>query len=176
MTLYHKVDGEYVELDAAVEAAARADANNLFANDSGYEILLSADEAAAMRAQRAASMTPSTDELCARVSAFCIARLAAGYADATTGKTWQCDNDSVTKWNALASSAGFATAFNVSPAPTFELIAADNSVLALPATDIFALFNSRVLPWVSETILYARAMKNSILAGTPPADITAGWP
>jgi hypothetical protein len=55
MSLFRKVDGVFVPLSADDEAIARADANNLFANDSGYEILLSADEATAIRARWAAN-------------------------------------------------------------------------------------------------------------------------
>ncbi|MBI1202531.1 MAG: hypothetical protein GC182_08475 [Rhodopseudomonas sp.] len=176
MTLYRKTTDGFELLSDADEAAARADVNSLFANDSGYEILLSVDEATAVRAQWAAGMTPSADELCEQVTVFCIERLAAGYADATTGKTWQCDADSVGKWTALASSAGFAILMNVNPAPPCDLIAADNSTMTLSVADAFALFNSRVMPWVSATILHARATKDAILAGNPPADITAGWP
>jgi len=110
------------------------------------------------------------------VDTFCGARLAQGYTDVATGKTWQCDDASQGKWTAIASNAGFAITMQVTPPPTFTLIAADNSTTVLSAADTFALFTQRVMPWVSATIMYARQMKDSILAGNPPADITAGWP
>lgn len=110
------------------------------------------------------------------VDAFVINRLAAGFADATTGKTWQCDDSSIIKWTALASVAGIALAMNTTPAPTFTLIAADNSLITLTASQLYALFPTRIMPWVSATIMFARVMKDNILAGNPPADITVGWP
>jgi len=111
-----------------------------------------------------------------QVDAYRDQRLATGYADATTGKTWQCDPVSQGKWTAIGSSAGFAITMNANPAPTFNCIAADNSTVTLSAADAFALFNQRIMPWVSATILYARTLKDNINAGTPVADVTAGWP
>jgi len=101
-------------------------------------------------------------------------KLATGYTDVTTGKTWQCDDKSVSNWTAIAASAGLAVMSNT--AMTFTLIAGDNTTVTLPAANTYALFNQRVMPWVSNTVLYARTMKNNILAGTPPTDYTAGWP
>lgn len=112
----------------------------------------------------------------ATVDAFAQARLSTGFADATTGKTWQCDDPSLLRWTALAASAGLAIVMNVTPLPTFTLIAADNTTMTLTAAQTFSLFNVRVMSWASATMLYARTMKNNILAGNPPADITAGWP
>jgi hypothetical protein len=62
------------------------------------------------------------------------------------------------------------------PPPTFPVITADNSVIELDAAAAFALFQNRVMPWVSATMLYARALKDRIAAGNPPADVEAGWP
>jgi hypothetical protein len=110
------------------------------------------------------------------VDNFASARLAAGFADATTGKTWQCDDGSILSWTALAATAGIAIAINTQPVPSFPLIAADNSVITLTAPQLYALFPGRIMPWVSATVLFARTMKDNILAGNPPADITVGWP
>jgi hypothetical protein len=54
MSLYQKVNGEFVQMSEADEATARANTNNLFSNDSGFEIILSADEAEEIRAGWAA--------------------------------------------------------------------------------------------------------------------------
>lgn len=122
---------------------------------------------------------PTTD----MVDAFRDARLAAGFADTAsgnTGKTWQCDPDSIGKWTAMAANAqpwalGIAPAGV--PAPTFQPIASDNTIPApMTAASVYALFAQRVMPWVEATVIYARTMKNNILAGTPPADYTQGWP
>ncbi|HEY4723122.1 MAG TPA: hypothetical protein VII92_14810 [Anaerolineae bacterium] len=113
---------------------------------------------------------------CANVNAERDRRLAAGFADAVTGKTWQCDALSQGKWTAIGASAGLAMVMQIDPPPTFELIAADNSIVTLSALEAFTLTNGRIMPWVSATMLYARAMKNLIAAETPPADIAAGWP
>ena len=110
------------------------------------------------------------------VDAFASKRLATGFADATTGKTWQCDDGSILSWTALAATAGIAIAMNTQPVPSFPLIAADNSVITLTAPQLYALFPGRIMPWVSATVLFARTMKDNILAGNPPADITVGWP
>jgi hypothetical protein len=110
------------------------------------------------------------------VDAYAKARLASGFVDAITGKTWQCDDASLLKWTALAASAGLAIVMNITPLPTFPVIAEDNSVVVLTSAQVFSLFSARVLPWVSATIFYARSMKNNILANNAPADITIGWP
>lgn len=110
------------------------------------------------------------------VDAYAKARLTGGFADAITGKTWQCDDASLLKWTALAASAGLAIVMNVTPLPTFQVIAVDNSVVVLTSAQVFSLFSARVLPWVSATIFYARSMKNNIVANNPPVDITVGWP
>jgi hypothetical protein len=63
------------------------------------------------------------------------------------------------------------------PAPTFQPIPIDNTIpSAMTATAVYALFAGRVMPWVAATVIYARTMKNDILAGNGPADITQGWP
>jgi len=115
----------------------------------------------------------------ASIDAYCAQRLTSGFADTGaggTGKTWQCDPVSQGKWTAIGASAGLALVMQASPAPTFTMIAADNSTATLSASDAFALINARMLPWVSETILYARTLKNEVLAGSPPSNIYAGWP
>jgi hypothetical protein len=101
-------------------------------------------------------------------------RLAKGYVDAVTGKTYQCDQRSQVFLTAIGASAGLS--LTMSPQPAFPLITADNSVVNLSATDAYSLINGRVMPWVSQTVLYARTLKDQIVAGTPPADITQGWP
>lgn len=100
-------------------------------------------------------------------------KLAAGYADAVTAKTYQTDDASISRLDALGCSAGFAVVMSVPR--SFDLIAADNTVTTLPAAQMFALLNQRVMPWVSATRLYARALKNQVLAGQT-IDINAGWP
>jgi hypothetical protein len=99
------------------------------------------------------------------VDAFVKQRLATGYSDTETGKTWQCDPMSLIKWTALASAKSEAV-----------MIAADNSLVTLDAPQVHALFSERLMPWVSATMLFARVMKDNILANNPPADITVGWP
>lgn len=118
---------------------------------------------------------PSTT---AEVSVFRDGRLAAGFADTAvggTGKTFACDPESLTKWGGIGSAAGLALALGVQPAPSFEIIAADNTTVTLTPAGAFALMNGRILPWVSATFLYARQLKNNVLAGNNP-DITFGWP
>lgn len=119
---------------------------------------------------------PSPQGLCNSVNAFRDGHLKAGYVDATTGKTYQCDPVSVTYWSALTIQANIAMIGNALPLPQFTIIAADNSEITLSATDCHALFSSRVMPWIQSVMFYARNMKNNILSGNPPADITAGWP
>jgi hypothetical protein len=51
----------------------------------------------------------------------------------STGKTFECDDASITKWNAIASAAGFAILFGGDPGPQFDLIPADNSTISLAA-------------------------------------------
>lgn len=119
---------------------------------------------------------PTLDRLAAQVAALCDQKLSAGYADAVTGKTFQCDPNSVGKWTAIGASAGFAITMALDPVPDYPIIAADNTIVALAAPDAYALMNARIMPWVSATIVFARTMKNDILAGNPPADITVGWP
>jgi hypothetical protein len=127
-------------------------------------------------AWRNGAWAKSPAALCAAVDAFREARRSAGFADATTGKTYQCDDASLTKWDALGSAAGLALVMATNPAPQFTIIAADNSTVTLGPADTYALLAGRVMPWVSATFLYGRTMKNAILAGNAPADITTGWP
>lgn len=103
-------------------------------------------------------------------------RLAYGFADAVTGKRWQCDAQSQSKWTALGASALAVIVQDNGSAPPFELIAADNSQASLTAAETLALTNDRLLPWVSATMLYARQLKDAVLAGDPPDDLFAGWP
>jgi len=49
--LFQKIDNTFVEMTPEAEATARADPNSLFGNDSGFEILLPAQDALAIRAQ-----------------------------------------------------------------------------------------------------------------------------
>lgn len=49
MTIFQKIGGQFAQLSAAAEIEARADATALFGNDSGYEIVLSPSDAAAIR-------------------------------------------------------------------------------------------------------------------------------
>lgn len=100
-------------------------------------------------------------------------RLAAGYQDATTGKTYQCRERDIAVWTAIAADAGFKIASAASG--TYDIITADNSVVQLNEQQTFSLFTERVMPWVSATYLHARALKDQILAGETP-DITQGWP
>jgi hypothetical protein len=56
MTLYVKnPDGTFSQVDPAVEASLRADSTNLFINDSGHDLLMPADQAAALKATWAAN-------------------------------------------------------------------------------------------------------------------------
>lgn len=110
------------------------------------------------------------------VDVFRDARLSTGFADTTTGKTFQCDVDSQGKWTAIGASSLAAIVTQTSPAPTYELITSDNSTITLSATDALALTNGRIMPWVSATMLYASSLKTQITGAHPPADITQGWP
>lgn len=127
--------------------------------------------------------------LCDKVDAFRNARLAAGFADTGgggTGKTFACDDSSIGRWTAMAASAQpFALShMGVLPPlpagivePTYQPIPTDNSIpAAMTASAVYALFEGRVMPWVAATVIYGCTMKNAILAGNPPADITQGWP
>jgi hypothetical protein len=56
MTLYVKnKDGTFSPMDPATEAAAVADPNSLFGVDSGFEVLLPAQDATAIKAEWAAN-------------------------------------------------------------------------------------------------------------------------
>lgn len=136
----------------------------------------SAQKQAILAALGQLTPSPTPEGLCNSVDAFRNAHLAAGYADATTAKIFQCDPTSTGRWTALAMQAFIAVQAATLPAPTFTLITADNSEITLAASDCYALFSLRVAPWVQEVIFFARTMKNNILAGKPPADITQGWP
>ena len=100
--------------------------------------------------------------------------LATGYFDSKTGKTFQCD--SVSRGFLTAVGASAASALMVTPQPNFVLIASDNTTVTLDASDTFALINGRIMPWVSNMIMFGRNLKNLYIAGTPPASIETGWP
>ena len=138
-----------------------------------FSVPLSAEEIAQQQVDSAAAVVRFGQR---NVDGLLDAKLTAGFNDPVTGKTWQCDSESRGNWSSLASSAGLAMALGVSPLPTFTLIAADNTQIALSAADTLALFQNRVMPWVSACVLYARSLKDQYIAGTPPADITQGWP
>lgn len=121
-----------------------------------------------------APVATAEQNLLAKVDQICEQRLAAGYVDATTNKTYQCDNVSTSRWTAITTLAHIS--MTASQGQQFSLITADNSVITLSDADTFALFASRVQPWVSSTIFYARSLKDQIVAGNPPADLNAGWP
>ena len=89
------------------------------------------------------------------VDVFRDGRLATGFTDATTGKTWQCDINSIARWTAVGSAAGLAIVMATNPAPTFSVWGTDNVPVTLSAQNAFALFNTRVMPWVSATMAYA---------------------
>lgn len=101
-------------------------------------------------------------------------KFVAGYTDATTGKTYPCDPISLPRWTAIEAASGLAMVMNATP--TFDVITADNSIITLSAADAFALFHGRVMPWFSVTAIFARKMKDAIIAGKAPADLTLGWP
>lgn len=114
---------------------------------------------------------PTTDD----VNSIRDQRLAAGFVDATTSKTIQCDDRSIGKLGAMGSAAGLAIVMAMDPAPQFNIVTADNTIITLTPAQTFALLQGRVMPWVSGTWLYARTLKDQIIAGGSP-DITAGWP
>ena len=60
-------------------------------------------------------------------------------------------------------------------ATTYDLITADNTTITLSAAEASALFEQRVMPWVSAVYLHARTLKDQIIAGQQP-DISQGWP
>jgi len=109
------------------------------------------------------------------VDAQCAKLLAAGIADAATSKTWQCDPDSLTAWTALGATAGLGLLTTPPSTATYTLIPADNSTVTLTAAQVQGL-TQRLMTWVTNMKLFARGLKNQILAGTPPASITVGWP
>lgn len=100
--------------------------------------------------------------------------LAIGFFDSKTAKTWQCDPASRGFLTAVGASA--FSVLTVSPQPSFTLIAADNTTVTLDASDTYALINGRIMPWVSNMVMYARTLKNDIAAGNPPASLETGWP
>lgn len=100
-------------------------------------------------------------------------RLAEGFADPVTGKTYQCRERDVSNWTAMATDAGFCLINNETK--SFPIITADNSEIILSEQDVFDLFRNRVMPWVSNMYRHARTLKDQILAGETP-DITQGWP
>ena len=117
------------------------------------------------------------------VDNFLGARLTAGFADTGqggTGKTYACDSASIGIWTAIAASAqpfALGIAPNGLTPPTYQPVPTDNTIPSpMSAGAVYALFEGRVMPWVSATILFGRVMKNNILADNPPADITQGWP
>lgn len=121
--------------------------------------------------------------LCDKVDAVRNARLVSGFADTGnggTGKTYACDDASIGRWTAMAASAqpfAMGIAPNGLTPPSYQPIPTDNSIPSpMTASAIYALFEGRVMPWVAATVIYGRTMKNNILAGNPPADITQGWP
>lgn len=121
--------------------------------------------------------TPLTiDQLCDLVTSARDAKINNGYDDAVTGKMFACDPVSIGKWDAIGAAAGLAMLMQIKPAPTFDLIAADNMIITLSAKEAFDLLQGRVMPWVSATFIYARRVKDAILAGTPQPDYQDRWP
>lgn len=118
---------------------------------------------------------PTGQALKDAIDTFKTNRLANGFVDATTGKTFQADDGSIAKLGCVGSSALAAKLAN-DTTTMFDLIAKDNSTLSLNATDTFNLLNGRMMPWVSATMFYARTLKNDVDANNPPADYTQGWP
>lgn len=116
----------------------------------------------------------ASGDLLLQVDAIRDGRFNSGFADETTGKTYSCDPISVSRWTAVGAAAGLAVLMNQTP--TFQIITADNLIVTLTAAEAFGLLQGRVMPWFSATAIYARQMKDAILAGKSPADITVGWP
>lgn len=107
------------------------------------------------------------------IDALCTAKLDAGYSDAVTGKVFQTDD--VSRANFTGAAAACLAALATSNPMTFDLIPKDNqTITGLSATACLAIL-MRMFGWVSATVIYARDLKNQILAGQNP-DITAGWP
>lgn len=110
---------------------------------------------------------------CAEIDSIERARRGAGFVDTGaggTGKTYQADPESIAHLAILGSGA---------PAGPFQIIAADNTIQELDGVQLNALIRGRIFPWVSATAVYARTMKNNVLAGLPPNaqnDVTEGWP
>ena len=114
------------------------------------------------------------DDLIASVNILRDQKFADGYADAVTNKTYNCDPTSLPRWVAIGAAAGLALVGQQTP--TFDIITDDNSIITISAADALALFQGRVMPWFSATAIFARKMKDAIIAGKAPADITLGWP
>ena len=138
---------------------------------------LTGDELATLAA---AALADAKAAKAAAVDAHLASLLTAGFADATTGKTFRCDNQSIMLWNAVGASASSAITMNVNPAPSFGLFAADGSKVNLAASDAFALLNNRVMPWVDRLIENAHAHEAAIadlttVAAVQAYDFSAGW-
>jgi hypothetical protein len=102
-------------------------------------------------------------------------RLAAGYADAVTGKTYQCDPAARGNWTAMFLATQLPGDGNIT------IITADNSTITLPPADLQALFAIRMMPWVQAVIHAGRAAKDAVLAATDDAGVNAvlaslAWP
>jgi hypothetical protein len=152
-------------------------------SDGTYDIsqLTAAQQATFLKVLAAHDPTkPLRLPLTAQVTQFRDARLASGFADTGTGgtgKTWQCDQESQGSWTALAAAAQpWALGLVTTTPPTFAPWGTDNEPVTMTAAECYALFATRVMPWVNATMTYARTMKANIAAGNPPADITQGWP
>lgn len=149
----------YVTLDG------NGNVNGIYANPQGYTTQID-DKDARLVAWNNKALLPQVD-------AFSDARLAAGFHDAASGRVFQCDDKSLLRLTALGAAAKFAALANNSV--TFPLIAADNTISAHTPAEVSALADA-ILAWVSQTVVFARTMKNNILSGQVPSDITIGWP
>lgn len=110
----------------------------------------------------------------AQVDALRDARLAAGFSDPVSGKVFQTDDRS----RGFLTGLGAAAAVDALSGDhgTYLIVAADNTTWTGDALATDGLIRGRLMPWVTATVLYARNLKNLIAAGTPPADLTVGWP
>lgn len=89
-------------------------------------------------------------------------RLLAGFDDPVTGKTFQCDGESIGKWATLGASAmPWGLGLVTENEPDFTIIATDNSTVTLTATETFQLLQGRMMPWVTFIMLNARALKDA---------------
>lgn len=187
MTLYTRsAPGQFVEMSAENEAAARANPDSMISQDSGHEVLLPSAEAAAIRAMWAAN-DPTLNLGAAKAAKLRSAGAHfAGLFVMPNGftysaKLYQIDypdsQDAITAMGALA---GAALSGHGTWDPAFYFIAADNSHVAMDAPAMFGFANA-VADYVRNARYRYRAIKDATLAAADISSVnaideTSGYP